>query len=163
MAKISTQFENLAYRLSGKTFGISQKAEDGFEHPFENRNIHPEISNASRALFDNGHYKQATLEAYMLIDSIVSRRSRLTRLSGFNLMTQAFKFSEDEPPKIALNSLTGVSEENEQTGYQHIFAGSSSGIRNPRAHEPNYPETMEECLDHLSLASLLMRKLDQSS
>lgn len=128
-------------------------------HPFDQRNIHPEIYNASKALFDDGHYKQASLEAYILIDNVVKALSNNTE-TGRKLMMDAFNGNN---PKIKLNTLSNESEENEQEGYKFIFAGSAVGIRNPRAHETGWPETLDECLDHLALASLLMRKLDQSS
>ena len=68
----------------------------------------------------------------------------------------------EENPKIALNMLCSPSKQDEQKGYRHIFAGSISGNRNPRAHSTTFPETMDECLDHLSIASALMRKIDNS-
>lgn len=33
-------------------------------------------------------------------------------------------------------------------------------IRNPRGHEFGLQETPDQCLDHISLASLLLRRLD---
>ena len=148
----------LSKRLSGKPFGEPQYSLTSDEHDFEKRNIHPEIANVSKALFDDGHYQQASLQAFILIDNVVKAQSGYED-SGFNLMMNAFN---ERNPLIALNSSNNKSERNEQAGFKHIFAGTSCGIRNPRAHEVKWPETIDECLDHLVLASMLMRKIDHA-
>ena len=70
-------------------------------------------------------------------------------------------FSEPSPP-IELTPLANRSERNEQEGYKFLFAGSMAAIRNPRGHEVLVSESPDECLDHLSLASLLLRRLERS-
>jgi len=127
-------------------------------HPFDERNIHPEIRKHSLALFDDGHYSQATFEAFKYVDNRVKKAARVN-LTGEKLMMAVF--SEDTP-KISLNGLTTTSDKDEQRGYRFIFAGSVIAIRNPRGHEVNHPETTDACLDHLSLASLLLRRVDQA-
>jgi uncharacterized protein (TIGR02391 family) len=109
-------------------------------------------------LFDNGHYSQATFEAYKFVDKEVQRFSGLSA-SGFNVMMQAFAV---ESPYIQLTPLTKTSEKDEQKGFQFIFAGSILAIRNPRGHECDVIDTPDQCLDHLSLASLLLRRLDDA-
>jgi hypothetical protein len=42
-------------------------------HPFESDRIHQRIIDASLDLFDNGHYAQATFEAYKYVDKLISR------------------------------------------------------------------------------------------
>jgi uncharacterized protein (TIGR02391 family) len=64
--------------------------------------------------------------------------------------------------KVKLNALLTVSETDEQEGYRFIFAGGVRGIRNPRAHEPSIADDPDICLDHLSLVSLLLRRLEQA-
>lgn len=127
-------------------------------HPFDERNIHPEIRKHSLALFDDGHYSQATFEAFKYLDNRVKRICKIST-SGEKLMMAAFS---EEKPLIKLNSLGSISEKDEQRGYKFIFAGSVAAIRNPRGHEVNLPETTDACLDHLSFASLLLRKIDQA-
>jgi uncharacterized protein (TIGR02391 family) len=68
-------------------------------------------------------------------------------------------FSENNP-KIRLNTLVTESEPDEQRGYKSIFAGASAGIRNPPGHEVDTSDTLDEALDYLALASLLLRRLD---
>ena len=46
--------------------------------------------------------------------------------------------------------------------FQFLFAGSILAIRNPRGHEYDIEDSPDVCLDHLSLASVLLRRLQQS-
>lgn len=124
-------------------------------HPFDERNIHPDISWVSQKLFDNGHYSHATFEAFKFIDKEVSRISTVGQ-TGFKLMMQVFN---EVDPKIQLTDLTTASKIDEQKGFSFLFAGSMMGIRNPRGHEVGNMDTIEQCLDHLCLASLLLRKI----
>lgn len=127
-------------------------------HPFDERNIHPDIWKTSLKLFDNGHYSHATFEAFKLIDNRVKRISG-AKDTGFSLMMTAF---DPKAPRIRLNELLSMSDIDEQLGFRHVFAGSMSGIRNPRGHdnEIDRPDTIDLCLDHLSLASVLLRVLE---
>jgi uncharacterized protein (TIGR02391 family) len=127
------------------------------QHPFEVRNIHPELPKKVRSLFDDGHCEHAVFEAFKYIEKEVKRISGLRGKSGYALMMDAFNESN---AKVALNALVTDSEVDEQRGYKAIFAGASSGIRNPRGHEVEIGDTPDEALDYLALASLLLRKLD---
>ncbi len=42
-------------------------------HPFEDRNMHPDVDRIAKRLFDNGHYSQATFEAYKFLDKRVQK------------------------------------------------------------------------------------------
>jgi len=148
-------FERIA-RVSGT---LSNKSE-GLEiasHPFDERNIHPDITVVCIKLFDDGHYSQATFEAFKYIDLKVKALSSINE-SGFNLMMNAFS---EKNPKIKLTNLSTQSEIDEQLGYKFIFSGAMSGIINPRGHEINI-DPIERCLDHLSLASVLLRRLEDA-
>ncbi|WP_409433174.1 TIGR02391 family protein [Litorimonas sp. RW-G-Af-16] len=127
-------------------------------HPFDERNIHPEIRKHSLALFDDGHYSQATFEAFKYIDNRVKKICNVSA-TGEKLMMTAFN---EGSPLVRLNNLSNDSEKDEQRGYRFIFAGSVAAIRNPRGHEVNLPETTDTCLDHLSFASLLLRRIDNA-
>lgn len=146
-------FERIA--RSAKNFGQPAAEEDRGVHPFDERNIHPDISLVSQKLFDDGHYAQATFEALKLIDNRVKSLSGIED-TGFNLMMNAFN---ETGPKIRLTNLTSMSDKDEQKGFRHIFAGVMSGVRNPRGHD-NRTDTIDLCLDHLSLASVLLRALE---
>lgn len=126
-------------------------------HPFEGRNIHPELPKKVRSLFDDGHWEQAVFEAFKYVEKEVRRISGLRGKTGYSLMMEAFN---ETNAKVKLNSLSTESEIDEQRGYRSIFAGASAGIRNPRGHEVDIGDTPDEALDYLALASLLLRRLD---
>jgi len=127
-------------------------------HPFDSRNIHPDLPAKVRDLFDDGHFPEATSLAFKYLDKKVQEHSGLTE-SGYKLMMAAF---EGTTPKVKLNALVTSSERDEQQGYRFVFAGSMQGIRNPRAHEVTIVDDPDVCLDHLSLVSLLLRRLEQA-
>jgi uncharacterized protein (TIGR02391 family) len=126
-------------------------------HPFEARNIHPELPKKVRALFDDGHWEQAVFEAFKYIEKEVKRISGLRGKTGYALMMDAFN---EANAKVRLSALVTDSDIDEQRGYKSIFAGASAGIRNPRGHEVDIGDTPDEALDYLALASLLLRRLD---
>lgn len=126
-------------------------------HPFEARNIHPDIPKKVRDLFDDGYCEQAVFEALKFIEKEVKRISGIRGKTGYGLMMDAFNESS---AKIRLNDLVSESEIDEQRGYKNLFAGAAAGIRNPRGHEIDIGDTPDEALDYLGLASLLLRRLD---
>ncbi len=139
---------------SPSTLPLTESADP---HPFETRNIHPELPSKVRSLFDDGHWEQAVFEAFKYIEKEVKRISALRGKSGYALMMDAFN---EANAKVRLNELVTESEIDEQRGYKSIFAGASAGIRNPRGHEVDIGDTPDEALDYLALASLLLRRLD---
>lgn len=153
MSDFLATFEKVA-RLAGS---LSHGTEDipYQNHPFDERNIHPDIGAVSLKLFDDGHYSQATFEAFKYLDIVVKGLAQ-TNESGFKLMMTAFA---ENSPKIKLTALQSPSEVDEQMGYKFIFAGAMSAIRNPRGHDINI-DPIGRCLDHLSFASVLLRRLE---
>ena len=139
------------------TFGEEREEREYETHPFDEMNIHPSISQCSKKLFDDGHYAQSTFEAFKLIDKEVERISGVAD-HGKSLMMNAFR---ETKPKISLTPMSTQSEQNEQEGFKFLFAGSIIGIRNPRGHDVGKVDQLEECLDHLCLASMLLRKLSK--
>lgn len=126
-------------------------------HPFEARNIHPDLPGRVRKLFDDGHWEQSVFEAFKFLEKEVKRLSGLSGKTGYALMMDAFN---EDKAKIKLNDLITESEVDEQKGFKFIFAGAATGIRNPRGHEVDIGDTPDEALDYLGLGSLLLRRLD---
>jgi uncharacterized protein (TIGR02391 family) len=126
-------------------------------HPFETRNIHPDLPKRVRRLFDDGHWEQSVFEAFKYIEKEVKRISGVRGKAGFDLMMNVFN---EDNALVNLNSLATDSDIDEQRGYRFIFAGAAAGIRNPRGHELEIGDTPDEALDYLALASLLLRRLD---
>lgn len=128
------------------------------QHPFELRNIHERLPSVVKDLFDDGHFSQATFEAFKFIDKEIARHAKLSD-SGFKLMMRALS---EESPLVSLTPLASLSDKDEQRGYQFLFAGGTLAIRNPRGHEYAVVDDPDRCLDHLTLASLLLRRLGEA-
>lgn len=156
MANSLQLFEIVVRRARSVTEARSEPV--GGSHPFDDRNIHTRLQSVSKKLFDDGHYALATFEAYKLLDKEVSAMAKLSE-SGVKLMMKAFS---EQSPLIRLTNMASTSEKDEQEGYKFIFSGSVMAIRNPRGHEYGVRESPTECLDHLSLASLLLRRLESA-
>lgn len=127
-------------------------------HPFDKRNVHPGLPAKVRAFFDNGHYAEATFEAFKYLDKIVQKFSGSTK-SGEKLMMEVFS---ETTPVIKLTALNSQSEVDEQRGFKFLFSGGVVAIRNPRGHEVDQVDDVDTCLDHLAFVSLLIRRLEQA-
>jgi len=156
MDKTLKDFERIVRRALAYTEAPPEETCD--VHPFDTRDIHPRLAQIVRQLFDDGHYAQATFEAFKFIDKEVQRLAGETE-TGFKLMMKVFP---DTSPIINITPCSSISEKDEQKGYQFLFAGSALAIRNPRGHEYAVRDSPDTCLDHLSLASLLLRRLGQA-
>lgn len=145
-------------KVSALSFNsVQETASADLEHPFDGRNIHPDLWKPTKKLFDDGHFSQSTFEAYKFVDNRVKKLSK-KKQTGFKLMMQAFA---EENPLIALADISDETGKDEQKGFQFLFAGGVMAIRNPRGHVVDFPETIDQCLDHLSFASMLLRRLDE--
>jgi len=156
MADIISKFENIVRRAYQFTETEAESLQA--QHPFDDRNIHQAFPNIVRQLFDDGHYSQATFEAYKFIDKEIQRISGLSE-AGFKLMMQVFA---NNSSAIQLTPNSNTSEKDEQKGYQFLFAGSVLAIRNPRGHEYSVKDSPDLCLDHLALASMLLRRIENA-
>ena len=147
-------FETIA-RNAHRFTDAAIRTENGV-HPFDARNIHPDVGEVSRHLFDDGHYPQATLEAFKFVEKKVQELAA-SREFGRKLMMNAFN---ELNPAVRLTASRESNERGEQEGYKFLFAGATLAIRNPRAHEICIRDDPDLCLDHLSLASMLLRRLE---
>lgn len=123
--------------------------------------LHPRVTELAQSRFESGHYADA-VEAVLKeinsgIKSIVLKKTG-EELDGAKLMNRAFSVNN---PIFKLGDLDSASGKNIQQGYMQIFAGTMTGIRNPKAHD-NIIISEIEGLHHLYLASLLMHKIDKS-
>lgn len=146
-------FESIARRAHAHT--DARDNQEANEHPFASRNISTDLPGIVKDLFDNGHYSQATFEAYKFLDKEIHRHSKISK-SGFQLMMDALGGAS---PIIRLTPMLTTSQQDEQKGYQFIFSGAVLAIRNPRGHEHSLVDDPDTCLDHLALGSLLLRRL----
>lgn len=122
--------------------------------------MHQRVVEIARPRFAAGHFADSVEAAFKELNSAVKalHMSAANReLDGVPLMRQALAPGK---PTIILGDLAIETGFNIQQGYMELFAGSMSGIRNPKAHD-NLIITAERALHHLMLASLLFHKLDE--
>lgn len=122
--------------------------------PIADLNVHPKIKPVSEQLFIDGHYKQAVLEAFILLDNTVQSLIGSSK-TGKPLMEEAFSANK---PKIRFTS-----DQNEQLGMMYLYSGSIAGIRNRYSHKTIKLTDKNYALDLLHFASALMRLLDDQS
>ena len=114
------------------------------------------LSSTSRQLYADGHYTRAVEEAFKCLNNVVKDKSGIRHQDGARLMRAAFSANS---PALKLNESQSQSDRDEQQGYMDLFAGSMTGIRNPRAHDHRLTDEPEVALEMLVLANHLMRKL----
>ena len=155
MAKAFELFERFARSASQLS---EPSLPSGGQHPFDLRDVHTSLPGEVRRLFDNAHYAQATFEACKYLNSEV-RRLASSPKSGEALMMEVLN---ETKPVLRLTKLSSTSEIDEQRGYRFLFAGTMTGIRNPRGHEHSMIDDVGICLDQLSLVSQLLRRLEKA-
>lgn len=126
---------------------------------FDSLQLHPRIVEVARRLFVDGHYAQAIFEAFKALDNMVKDRSGLADLDGKQLMARAF---DESGPILRLNRLRDRPDKDEQEGFKFLFMGSIVGIRNPKAHRTSVQRDALRTLEHLALASLLAKRVNEA-
>jgi len=119
--------------------------------------LHSEIERVSGELLRDGHYKQASLEAYIRVIYEVKRKSGIAD-DGDSLMNRAFG-CDKQTPVILFNSLQSDAERDEQKGIMFLFKGIV-GLRNSKAHSNTLFNDPSRAHEYLALASLLLRLLE---
>ena len=142
------------YRLTLDSSGLTSTGENDLSTL-----LHPRIQTCSSQLFRDGHYSQAIFEAFKALEHRVREMTGIDS-HGRHLMTEAFR---QDAPVLRLNDLSTRSDRDEQEGFKLIFMGAAQGIRNPKAHDVHVQQDARRTLDYLSLASLLMDRLDDAA
>ncbi len=114
--------------------------------------LHSIVVSAAGKLFQDGHYRQAVLDAYIALVTRVKEVSGLTELDGKPLMQRVFSARN---PVIRLSDDEGV-----QVGYMELFSGAVAAIRNQKAHSLEPQLDAQRAFEWLSFASALLRMLD---
>ncbi len=147
--------------LELQNVSVIQEPKDTYEVPsslFDAMRLHPRVIEVSESLFKTGNYPSAIFEAFKAVHNYVQDKTGLT-LEGVNLMEKVFN---ENKPILQLNELLTKSDRDEHKGFKYLFVGSQMGIRNPKAHENVQQEDPRRTLEYLSIASLLMRRIDES-
>lgn len=121
--------------------------------------IHPRIFAACHKQFQDGHYREAILNAGIALVEYVKERAGSPvdkngkALDGTPLMQQVFGTST---PILKVNDLKSPTEQDEQQGMMFLFSGAALGLRNPRAHALD-PDTAEYTVEAIAFLSFLAK------
>src|SRR5258708_10687864 len=130
--------------------------------PLQTYDFHPEIKAVALRLYEDKHYPQAVEESFKRVIQEVKRIYKKKTgqvLDGDKLMNTAFGCT-NQTPVIAFNQFQSPENRDEQQGMMYLFKGIV-GIRNKKAHANVILNDPVRATEYLSLASLLMRLLDQ--
>lgn len=130
---------------------------------FDTMHFHPKVIEASRKLFNDGHYRDAIFRAFTAVNNFVKEKSGLSSkeirgMKDSQLMAKVFDVNN---PIIKLNELITDTDISEQEGFKFLFMGATIGIRNPKAHDNIIQTNPFRTLEYLSLASLLMKRVEE--
>lgn len=158
-------FSSLEYGSDGqftrvdaaRTIGEAEARVRTLRAKFQGRCIHPEVMKYCRAELLQDNYFHAVFEA---AKGLAQRIRELASVDGDGAALVDLVFSV-ERPVLAFNTLRTETEKSEHKGYAALLKGCFAAVRNPLAHEPKVLwQGEDDAADHLSLISLLHRKLD---
>jgi uncharacterized protein (TIGR02391 family) len=122
--------------------------------------IHPSITRVAKGRYEASQFADCVEAALKEINTLVKdhvRRRTGEELDGATLMNKAFSPNN---PLIVLDDLGTESGRNVQKGYMQLYAGSMTGIRNPKAHG-NITIDGARARHFLYLASLLAYRFEE--
>ncbi len=122
--------------------------------------LHPAVTQVAKSRFEAGHYADAVEAALKDLNLKIKAYVRKTsgqEFDGSDLMQRAFS---PNSPIVRLADLSTDDGRNIQQGYMQIFAGTMTGIRNPKAHS-NIVIDAQRAVHHLHLVSLLAFIFDE--
>ena len=125
--------------------------------------VHPRIQRSSRKLYTDGHFSNASEDAFIEINDAVKELYREAHPGeeppdGVDLMHKAFQ----EKGSILLADTNTETGRNIQQGFHFMFAGAISAFRNPKAHSNQEVLTAKEAMRRIMFASELMYGLDRA-
>ncbi len=121
--------------------------------------LHPAMSGAV-SLLEDGRMAEAICEALRLVEERVESLVPSDD-SGHVLMESVFGST---PPKLNITTTPGgQAAADEREGFRHLFVGAMLGLRQPHALGAAVPPGLEETLEYLAVASMLMRRLDRAA
>lgn len=125
--------------------------------------VHPSVAKISKKLYEDGHFANASEDAFIEINFRVKNIYKITNPTsdkvpdGDNAMNVVFSTNN---PIVKFADISTETGKNIQKGYMQMFSGAISALRNPKAHA-NIALEKEECKRNLLFASMLMFKLDE--
>lgn len=125
--------------------------------------IHPRIAISSRKLYEDGHYANAAVDAFIEINDRVKQMYKILEPNGKTLDGQALmnRVFSDEKALLEICDRTVESGNDIHNGMRSMLAGAMSAFRNPKAHA-NISLDAAEAMRQLMFASTLMYKIDDA-
>ncbi|MEZ3453116.1 MAG: TIGR02391 family protein [Oscillospiraceae bacterium] len=125
--------------------------------------IHPQIAAVSKQLYLDGHYSNASCDAFIEVNDRVKKIFHILQPNekvpdGDSAMKMVFSANS---PIVELCDRSTDSGQNTQKGYMEMLSGAMSALRNPKAHA-NITITADDAMRRLMFASLLMYKIDEA-
>ncbi len=134
---------------------------------FARYDLHPRIKEVAFQQFENNDFKGAIQNALVeVIDQVKIKTGHPKHVNGKerdgdDLMNYVFG-CDNQRPKIKFNPLKTSLDKAEQRGLMHLFKGIV-GVRDRKAHLNFLQRDPLKTIEYLSLASLLMRLLDENA
>lgn len=116
-------------------------------------NLHPKVQGISSDYLENGHYRAAILDTFILLIESVKKKSN-SQKDGSSLMDEVFSPSK---PILKISD-----DSNEQQGILMLFKGATMYLRNSNAHKIKEWDSANEAIEWLSFASRLFFILDKT-
>jgi len=132
---------------------------------FARYDFHPRVKGVAFQQFESNDFKGAIQNALVeVIDQVKiktghPKKSNGRDLDGDDLMNHVFG-CDNQRPKIKFNALKTNLDKAEQRGLMNLFKGIV-GVRDRKAHLNFIQHDPLKTIEYLSLASLLMRLLDE--
>jgi uncharacterized protein (TIGR02391 family) len=146
--------------------GFHVPRNDTIETFLKKYDLHPKVKLVSARLFTDSHYKEAIQAALVEVISRVKEVAGYPKdnagqdLDGDKLMNRAFGCDGNNQPLTKLNELRDSFDRVEQRGFMNLFKGIV-GVRDKKAHLNFIQRDPYRTMEYLTLASLLMRLLDE--
>jgi uncharacterized protein (TIGR02391 family) len=121
--------------------------------------LHPVIAASSWPQYENGHIKDAVLNAFLAIGDLMRKRTGLD-VDGKSLAELALS---PKDPYLVLSDLDSESGRNDQAGFMQILCGAFVGVRNVKAHSLEHDLDDAMALQYLIFASLLARRISEAT
>jgi len=134
---------------------------------FARYDLHPRIKEVAFQQFENNDFKGAIQNALVEVIDQVKIKTKHPKnakgrdLDGDDLMNHVFG-CDNQRPKIKFNPLKTSLDKAEQRGVMNLFKGIV-GVRDRKAHLNFLQRDPLKTIEYLSLASLLMRLLDENT
>jgi uncharacterized protein (TIGR02391 family) len=119
--------------------------------------LHPTMS-VALTLVEDGQMSEAVFEALRLVEERV-RSLTASDDSGHTLMESVFGA---RPPQLDITTTIGEAANDEREGFRLLFIGAMLGLESPHRTGRAAAPTLNEALEYLAVASMLMRRLDRA-